>query len=174
MLPIPTIRATVCIMATPSHNICPNNLPMPSNDDTWDSSYPEVAWTNTPPYPTPGMAVGPHWIHQASRSNSSSDKHPIPASPCSNPTITPPSSYHQNCIPWPVGSPNGYIVPDAHNTACHSNPPPLSTPMARMSSFHSSPDESSDSPNCDTYVHGMGAHSRQASGIEYVFAFILS
>lgn len=157
-------------MAAHSHNARPNGPALSSNDDTWDSGYPEVAWTNPACYPTPAMAVGQHWLHHGPHSNSNPGISPISASPCSNPTITPPSSlHHPNCIPWPVGSPNGYILPDAHNAACHPNTP-KSTPMARISSFNSSPEEPLDTTNYEnTCAHGIGAQSRQAAGIEYVF-----
>ncbi|KAJ5392511.1 hypothetical protein N7509_008001 [Penicillium cosmopolitanum] len=127
-------------MAAHSHNARPNGPALSSNDDTWDSGYPEVAWTNPACYPTPAMAVGQHWLHHGPHSNSN-----------------------------PVGSPNGYILPDAHNAACHPNTP-KSTPMARISSFNSSPEEPLDTTNYEnTCAHGIGAQSRQAAGIEYVF-----
>ncbi|CAI7663379.1 unnamed protein product [Penicillium pancosmium] len=154
-------------MAVPSHNARPNGPALSSNDDTWDSGYSEVAWTNPACYPTPAMAVGQHWLHHGPHNNSNPGISPVSASPCSNPTITPPSSYHHpNCIPWPVGSPNGYILPDAHNAACHPNTP-KSTPMARISSFNSSPEEPLDTANYEnTCGHGAGAQSRQAAGID--------
>lgn len=153
-----------------SHSFCPNDVDtIAANNDTWDSGYPNNAWTNTSFYPAPGTPIateGP-WLQQALSNKPHSN---VPLIAGQSPTMmAPSSSYHPDRTHWPIASPNGYIPPDTHATIHPSNAV-LRTPMNRIPSSNSSPEELSDTVSCGTSCsHGTGLHSSQVTGIEYVF-----
>lgn len=157
-------------MTAPSYNNCHNGLSRPSNDNAWNSSYPDIPWASTACYPIPGMGVGQNLLHSSPDSSSNSSIPPLPTSPCHTSAAIPASSYQPNRVAWPVGSQSGYIIPDIHNPTCQSNTPTNSS-LTRIPSFSSSQEESPETMGVGSLCgHGAIAHSRQASSIEYALS----